>query len=422
MMLIAWPAFDSWGPVAGGVLLCLLTEGFFSGSELALVSCDKARLHQRAAGGSRGAQLAERLLKNPAHLFGTTLLGTNLSTIAASTLTTFYLISLGGPALGSFAILLAPVILIFAEILPKSIYQHHADRLVDRIAPILFLFRSCMYPAILLLARITERFLGEVRRASTNEPRINREELQLLLHGDEAVQSDIRPNERKMVTRILRLAERRVKHAMIPLSEMECVVLESNRDEALTIFALKGYAHLPVYAHRVDNVIGILEAADVLCAASNTPLSGLMHSPAYVPEEMPIPELIRLLRGRQERAAVVVDEYGATVGLVALEAICEELVGEIHDEFAWVEPRYRALGPQHYWLQGRLELDDAQRLLGLDVPKGDYKTIGGLLLAQMGSIPRAGAQCTIGAWRFTVREANARTIVAVEAQRMEVAT
>lgn len=408
----------TWPKVVGIVSLCLLAEGFFSGSELALVSCDKLRLRQRAARGCRQAQLAESLVKNPARLFSITLIGTNLATITAATVTTLFLIKQYGPAYGPLAILVAPVILIFAEILPKSIFQHNADRLVDRVARPLLLFRTLLYPAIRGLALLTNRLLGGVRKASGAERRMTREEVEALLQGEEALRGDIRPIERTMIARILRLSEQRAKNIMIPLVELEVLPRTATREAAFAIFDLKGYSHLLVYSGRAFNIVGVLEACDVLFASKEAPVETLLRTPVFVPEEMPLSELFRHLRERKEVVAVVVDEYGGAVGMAMLEDIFEEVVGEIRDEFSLDEQLLQILGEGRFLVQARMEIEEAEAEIGCVIPRDDYETIGGFLLHHFGRIPQVGETMTVAGWCYRVHHANDRAILSVEIRRI----
>lgn len=397
--------------------LCLLAEGFFSGSELALVSCDRVRLHQRAVAGDRGAMAAEALLKNPTVLFSTTLLGTNLSTITASTVTTLYLIKHYGAAYGSFALLLAPIILIFAEIIPKSVFQQRADVLVDRVAPILHLFRKVFYPAVWLVMRLTEPLLGGVREASAQGMPVTREELSTMLVAEEAQHGDMKAVERTMVTQILGMAEQRVRNVMVPLIELEILPQSATREAAVSVFELKGCPHIPVFAQRTHNVVGVLEATDVLCADKDTALQQLIRQPCFVPEEMRLNELFRMLRESKEEAAVVVDEYGGAVGLVTMEDIVEEFVGEIRDEFELDEQMYRRVGVSHYVINARLEVEIAEEELGLELPETDCETLGGILLERFGYIPKVGESTDIEGMRYVVKEASARAIQLIEVTR-----
>ncbi|MBI2345593.1 MAG: HlyC/CorC family transporter [Deltaproteobacteria bacterium] len=398
--------------------LCLFAEAFFSGAELAMVSADKLRLHQRAVAGGRGAKIAEWLIGRPAWLFSTTLLGTNLAAITASVVTTFYIIHHYGPEYSAFALLISPVILIMGEILPKSICQHHANWIVDRVAPILAACSTVAYPLVWPLSRLTDRLLGGVRKASGGERRISREELVLMLDegapAADPAATDIRPIERTMISRILRLAEQRAKNVMVPLAEMECLPASASREAALAVFDLKGYSRLPVYEHRIYHVIGILDAIEVLCETKDEPLTALMRPPLFVPEEMPLPELFRLLQERGEKASIVVDEYGAAVGLVTIEDLFEEVVGEIRDEFALGRQMYQVLGPHHYLISGRLEVEIANERMGLGIPLGNYETVAGALLQVNGSIPRMGDVIMIDRYRYRIRQATDRAVLEVE--------
>lgn len=414
-MTLMLPPWD-WAllTVIGVVICCILTEGFFSGSEIALVSCDRSRLRRRSRDGHHGAAIAERLLNRPAHLFSITLFGTNLSTIIASTVTTLYLIDRFGAAYGSLAILISPLILIFAEILPKSIYHHNADRIVDRVAPLLLTFGTVCSPVIFLLQRLTDRLLGGVRKVSGFERRISREELVSILHGDETHGTDIQPGERKIISRVLRLVELTAKNIMVPLIEIEALPGTATREAAFELFQLKGYPRVPVFTGRIYNVIGVVEATDILCAGATQTVQDLMHPPVFVPKGMRLNEVFRLLRDRHEEVAVVVDEYGAAVGMVSLEEIFEEVVGDIRDEFELDQPHYRKVEGDRFYLNGRLEVEEARDKLGLDIPRGDYETIAGMLLQYFGRIPQVGETMDIGTWCYTVRQATSRAVLEVE--------
>lgn len=226
--------------------------------------------------------------------------------------------------------------------------------------------------------------------------------------------TDIRPIERTMISRILRLAEQRAKNVMVPLAEMECLPASASREAALAVFDLKGYSRLPVYEHRIYHVIGILDAIEVLCETKDEPLTALMRPPLFVPEEMPLPELFRLLQERGEKASIVVDEYGAAVGLVTIEDLFEEVVGEIRDEFALGRQMYQVLGPHHYLISGRLEVEIANERMGLGIPLGNYETVAGALLQVNGSIPRMGDVIMIDRYRYRIRQATDRAVLEVE--------
>ncbi len=404
----------NWGVVIGIVVLCLLAEGFFAGSELALVACNKLRMQQRADAGSKKAKAVLELLNNPAQLFSTTLFGTNLATISASTVTTLFLIDEYGSGYGSLAILLAPLILLFAEILPKSIYQHNADWIVERIASPLLFFRVLFYPAVWPLSRLTGRLLGVVQKVMGQQKIITRNELAALLEGEEAARGDILPSERSMISRILRLPTLTAHNIMLPLTGMETLPVSASREVAIDLFDLKGIPFVPIFNGRVFDIVGVLEMSDVLCSLPGSKIDELMRTPIYVPESAPLHELYRVLRQYKEGIVVVVDEYGGAVGLISIEEIFEEVVGDIKDEFDLDEQLYTVLGPRHFSIMGRMEIEDVISATGIDLPEGDYETIGGMLLAHFHHIPKVGEEVTINQWNYRVSQATERTLVEVE--------
>lgn len=399
------------------ILVCLFLEGFFSGSELALVVADKFRLKNAAEKGDIQARLTGKLLQNPRRLFSTTLLGTNICVITASTVLTFFIISNYGEEYSAFALLLSPVILIFGEVLPKSVYQHHADYLAKRVGVLLVWASYILYPLVWPLSKLTKLLLGKLQKVASTEPRISREELMLMLSSKEVRDSDMPPQERKMIKRVLDLSDSEVKNIMIPLVEVEMLPVTADTDAALAIFDLKGFSRLPVFEHRSHNVVGMVDAADCVFAAKREILRDIMEPVLYVPESMPLYELYETLQEEKEAVAVVVDEYGGATGLVTLEDLLEEVVGEIRDEYELGEQYYRKLAENKYLVSGRTEIELANDELGLQIPYGEYETVAGYLIELFGYIPETGERIESNGWTYKVRSATPRAVVEIEVEK-----
>lgn len=395
------------------ILLCLFLEGFFSGSELALVAADAMRLKVKGEQGDKGASAAISLLKNPRWLFSTTLLGTNICVVTASTVLTYFLISNHGEDYAPFALLLSPVILIFGEVLPKSVYQAHADFFAKKVGIILLGVSYVLFPLVWLFSRLTKLLLGGVEKAAGHEPRLSREELALVLGASESA-SDIPPEERKMVRRVLELAGAEVKNIMVPLVSVEMLPVSADTEAALAVFDLKGYSRLPLFEHRSHNIVGIVDAADCLFSQERKNLSDLMEEVIYVPETMPLYELYETLQKSGKGVAVVVDEYGGAVGIVTLEDLLEEIVGEIRDEYELGEQQYKVIDEGRYFVSGRMEVEKANEKLKLSIPAGNYETVAGYLLELFGCIPKAGERISDGSSEYIVRRATARAVLEIE--------
>jgi len=401
------------------IVVCLLLEGFFSGSELALVVADKVRLKNKAEQGDKDAETTQRLVSNPRRLFSTTLFGTNLCVVAASTILTYFIISNYGEEYSVFAILLSPVILVFGEVVPKSIYQHHADFLAKRIGVFIVWMSYIFMPFVWVLSKLTEFLIGSVKQVAGLEPRISREELAQMLSSKEVRGSDMPPEERKMIRRVLDLSDDEVQNIMIPLAELEMLPVTADIDAALAIFDLKGLSRLPLFEHRSHNIVGIVDSNDCIFAAQNKPLREIMKKVIYVPETMPLYELYESLQDEKQEIAVVVDEYGAATGFVTLEDLLEEIVGEIRDEYEFEEQHFRVLGEYHFLIIGRMEIEEANEKLRLDIPEGDYETIAGYLLELFSYIPDEGEEINDENWRYKIKTATQRAIVEIEVTKRE---
>ena len=396
------------------ILVCLFLEGFFSGSELALVVADQFRLRNRANQGDRKARTTLSLLKDPHKLFATTLLGTNVCVVTASTVLTYYIIQNYGEDYSFLALLLSPIILVFGEVLPKSIYQHHADLVAVRVGMLLRWISYVLFPFVWFFSKLTDLLLGGIRQTAIMESSISRDELALMLSSKEVTHSDMPLEERKMIRRILKLSDDEVENIMIPLVEVEMLPVTADTEAALAIFDLKGFSRLPLFEHRSHNIVGIIDASDCIFSASRRPLREIMRRVIYVPETMPLYELYETLQKEKEEMAVVVDEYGGATGLVTLEDLLEEIVGEIRDEYELGKQLYRALAEKRYLVSGRMEVEEANEKLNLGIPDGDYETVAGYLLEAFERIPEMKEEILLGGWKYIVRNATPRAVLEVE--------
>lgn len=401
------------------IMVCIFLEGFFSGSEIALVVADKIRIRNRADMGDIKALITRALLKKPRRLFATTLLGTNICVVTATTVLTYFIISNYGEDYSAFALLLSPVILIFGEVLPKSFYQHHADFLAQKVGVLLVWVSYILSPFVWLVSKVTELMLRGVRAPAYEEPRISREELTMLLSSKEAKDSDMPPEERKMIRRVFDLADAEVKNIMIPLAELEMLPASADTEAALSVFDRKGYSKLPLFEHRSHNIVGVVKIADCIFASKPEVLKDIMKPVIYVPENMPVYELYKTLQETKENKAIVVDEFGGATGFVTFEDLLEEVVGEIKDEYELGGERYKILSPGAYIVSGRMEIEEANENLGLAIPYGDYETVAGYILELFGYIPKVGESVTVGEWVYVVKNASPKAVFELEVRKVQ---
>jgi CBS domain containing-hemolysin-like protein len=394
--------------------VCLLCQGFFSGSELALVSADRIRVRQRAAAGDRASRLLEAFYASPQRLLATTLLGTNLAVVTSTVAITLALLARGRPEWLPIAIL-SPALLTFGEVIPKTLCQQNADRIAPRVIGPLHLASRVLAPLWWGVGRVT---LAVTRVLGLPEPRalVTREELTLLLKappGGNPREGEITEGERRMIRNIFEFGETTAYDVMVPLSEVFALAEGASFEVAAREALDKRHSRIPIYRDRVDQVVGILHVFELLRAGAREGTVGeLMRPPIFVPEAQPAVDLLVRLQRERQGMAVVVDEYGGAVGVVTIEDILEEIVGEIEDEYDRVEPLPISPEAPGVWrVRARTPIEQVNATLSLQLPEGaDYESIGGLVLDQLKRIPAAGETLKIAGATLEIVKATARAI------------
>jgi magnesium and cobalt exporter, CNNM family len=394
----------------------LVMEGFFAAAEISLISANHRRLKFRAEEGHRGARTALRLLEHPERMVATCLVGANLALIANTILVTALLIEWFG-AWGELgvAVLLPPLILLLAEITPKSIARQYPTRLAQGLAPVLWVTMWLIYPLTLIFATVSRIVLWITGAPKTSGlPFVTREDLSLVVKKS-GPEVDLETTERQIIHRILHFSLRRVQDVMVPLVRVAAIPDTATVAQAQEEFGSTRFSRLPVYHRRIDNLVGLLHDFDLLgVEASGQSIKPFVRPVHYVPEVKKIDRLLPEMQRQGIHLAVVVDEYGGTVGIVTIEDLLEEIVGEIDDEFDQAVSPYRKLGENHYLINARMEVEALNEALHLDLPLGDYDTLGGFIISQIGDLPRPGEQVRWNNLRFVVRLAEARLVKEVE--------
>ncbi len=399
-------------------LVCVCIEAFFSGSEIALVSVNRARLRQRAEEGDVRAAMAERFLQRPEVLLATTLMGTNTATVTFSVTVALALVvgDSGSSELLAIA-LVTPMTLIFGEVVPKTLFQQHADRIVSHIIVPLRVASVLLRPAVWLMSG----FAGAMTRLlGTKGERafVTRDELALLIEAEAAEGSEITQEERDMIAGVLELSAATVADVMVPLSEVTALPQETVLAEAAGEVGDKQHSRMPVYRARVDDIIGMVHVFDLLQAgpsARDKTVGEVARPCMFVPESMPAVDLLVELQAAGNHIAVVVDEYGGAVGIVTVEDILEEIVGEIDDEYDRGPSPVRQERPGVWRVEARTSLDRVSEELGIELPESeDYETVAGLVLEQFRRIPEPGESFVIGAVTVRVIAATDRAVEVVQ--------
>jgi len=402
------------------VSMCILGEAFFAASELSIVSANRIRLEEAAAQGRPSAKRVLWFLENPERLFGTTLLGTNLSTVTGSTVASLTLLQLDPENGGWWAMLLmCPLVLLGGEIIPKSIAQARANMVAQLFAGPLFFIHKVFSPLIFFVRAYTRMLYRALGIDESDRPGlVSRDELEMLMETEDDG-GEIQADEREMIARIFAFSELRAKDSMVSLVDVVGIPADATVAEAVAVVSGAGFSRLPVYEERIDNIVGILHHLDLLKAQNgDTPVRTMVRPPYFVPETQEVDEILFILQREAASAAIVVDEFGGAVGLLTLEDVLEEIVGEIHDEFDPDSGLWRAVSDGHL-LSGRSPIEQLNSTFELALPEdGDYETLAGYILDALRHIPQVGESVELSdGRRLTVRRASTRAIQEVHLSR-----
>jgi putative hemolysin len=393
-----------------GVLLIL--QGFFSGSEIALVSADRLRLQAEGERGSRGASIALEMLDHPARMLGTCLIGTNLCAISIATRGTQLVLRHLNTHPVVAVLLVVPFTLTLGEMVPKALYQHHANTLVPILAFPLRTLATALSPVLWIFEWVTSLAGGGAQNRRT----VTREEIQLLLDGAQA--PNLSPEDKALIRRVFAFTEAVVEEAMIPLIQVVAVPHTATCAEAARRMIESGHSRLPVYRERVDDISGILLHQDLIAIQDwSQSIQIVTRTAMFVPETKRVDQLLLEMRRARQRMAIPVDEYGGAVGIITVEDLLEEIVGEIQDESDRERPRVRQTGKRAWIALGHAEREHLWDSCGLQLPEGDFETVAGFILSTLGRIPKAGEHITFKSTTLTAVEVTDRAILEVRIQQ-----
>lgn len=399
----------------------LLIEGFFSGSEIALMSADKLALKARASQGSSQAKLALALGRNPERVLSCTLVMTALCVITISAAIALHVQARTTDHSDLIAVAItSPLIVILGELIPKSIGQRYATSLAPWVAMPVQIAYWIFYPITKTLSFYTtllSRLLRPIEELLTGKSQSVRDELITVLSYGKR-ESEITANEKRLIRKIFDFKGTEAKSALIPLIKVEAIEERATIKEALERFKQHRHSRMPVYSGRIDNIVGVLEIADLFHAPdTGQSIRNYMSTAHYVAETHLLDDLMTEMHREQTEMAVVVDEYGGAVGILTVEDIVEEIVGEIEDEHDDTQATYKELGHNRWLVQARMEVTAINDALQLELPEGDYETVSGFLLQQFAKIPEPGDELYFdtpaGSLKFTIRKANERQIQAL---------
>ncbi len=410
------------------IIFFLVLKGFFSGSEIAIVNSDKVKLRHQAKMGDRGAALLLKMFRTPDVILGTTLVGTNLATVTISTLGALIFIDLFGSAGDLISVLvLTPVLLILGEVVPKSIFQQKADTIASRLIYALRFFSYLFYPVIFIFSRVA-RFITRIVGDGTVPQNmfITREELRVLL---DVTDSAANPStiDRKRIRRIIRFGDTTVGEAMIPLADVVGMNEARTMKEAVRLVIKYGFNRLPVYLGNITNVKSVmtLSSWDLMDPdITEKPTTDYMSPVLYLSPKQTIDRALPQLQARDDHMAVVVDEFGSAVGILTMEDVFEEVVGEIDVGYDFDEyhPKQRAYieheSENVLLMSARMPISELNDILYAQFPVKEAHTVGGLIVSRLRHIPIEGDSIEEEGYRLSVTEADERSVIKVRVERL----
>jgi len=395
---------------------CLLVTMFFSAAEMAFIAANRLRLRHLAEEGSRAAARYLEDFRRPERVLSTAMMGVTIAHIVASSAATFALLPvLGGWAPWVVTAALTPVMLVFGEIIPKAVAREWATMLILRVYRPIRWASALLVPFVWATNSIVSsllRFLG----GPTADTRqfVSREELKALL-AMEPDEADVTTVEAEMIDKIFDLGDTTVREVMVPLVEVAMRHETATPADAIALIGQRGFSRIPIYAQRETDIVGVVTAMDLLKRGAEVASLGDLRRPvSYVPETKRIDDLLREMQRSRNHLAVVVDEYGGSTGVVTLEDILEQIVGEIQDEHDRAPASVDRLPDGSYWVAARTNIEELNEALDWNLPKQDYETVAGLVLATLHRIPRIGEEFQIGGYTVTVLDADARHVKAVK--------
>jgi gliding motility-associated protein GldE len=400
-----------------GVLLVL--SGFFSGSETALLSLNKFRLRKLVDEGRKNATVLEALLKHPNKMLAAILVGNNLVNVAiAAIMTSLAIDLLGSTGIGVATGVATLLILVFGEIFPKSFATKNAERLSLWVARPIQITVVLFSPIVKVFSVFTDIIL-KMTGGENKYPFVSEEELKLLmdLGAEEGI---IEEEEKEMIHGIFEFSDTLVREIMTQRTDMNRVDVNKSFSEVIGFVIETGHSRIPVYDKTIDNIIGILYAKDLLQAKSDKRKFNLKKSvrPAYfVPETKKLDDLFREMRTKKVQIAIVLDEYGGTAGLVTLEDLLEEIVGEIADEYDVDEHPVQIIDEETIVVDAKMPIDEVSELLKIRLEKDGQESIGGLVFTLFDRIPRENDTITSEGLAFTVEEMIGKRILRVRIRK-----
>lgn len=405
------------------ILLLILINGFFVGAEIAFVSVRRTRLDELAEAGDRRAKRAQVLMRDPGRFLAViqvaiTFLGALASAVAAVSIVTVVAEPLRGIALladhaDTIALLLVTFVvsvvsIVLGELIPKGLALANPDRIALVVSGPISLFAKVVSPLVAVLVALTKLISKPFGIDPTRTPELSAAEIRLIVEQG-SQQGVLEAEEEQMISAVMSLSDSKLHEVMVPRIDIVAIDQDATFDEAVALVLTEGHSRTPLYKESVDHIVGILYAKDLLriiAAGGPRPrLRDIMRPALFVPESQAVDDLLNELQRRRVHMAIVLDEYGGTAGLVTIEDLLEEIVGEIQDEFDEEEPMKVIVHEGEAILDGRADIDEMGELVDPAIELEDdeeYDTVGGFVYHRIGRVPVVGDTVAVDPFTITV--------------------
>ncbi len=396
------------------LVLLILLNGFFAASEIAFISLNDARIEKQAKEGNKKAKSIKKMLKDPSKFLATIQIGITLAGFLSSAFASESFASRLAPVLNklvpsisvgvwnSVSIIIITIILsyftlIFGELVPKRLAMKHYEKIAFATIGIIKTVSIVTAPFVKFLTASTNLVSKLFGVSGEEEETVTEEEIRMMVDVGEE-KGAIDSEEKEMINNVFEFDDKIVAEIMVPRTRIFAVDINSSISDVIEELTEDDrYSKIPVYDETIDEIKGIVYVKDILISQKNknTKIRGLVKKALFVPETKPVNELFQEMRKNKKQIAIVIDEYGGTSGIVTIEDILEEIVGEIYDEYDEIDEKFEKIDDNTFILDGSISIYDTEKILGFKIPEGEYDTLSGYLIEELGRIPEEKAKDTI---------------------------
>jgi len=396
------------------LIILLVLSGIFSAAETGLMSLSKIRIRHMVDENIKGAELVKKLVENPNKLLSAILVGNNVANIAASAIATSIAIDFfGDTGVGIATGIMTLLVLIFGEITPKSMAAKNSEKVSLKVARFISVITKLLGPIITILMYITNLIIGIFGgKVDKDQPFITEEELRTMVdvsHEEGVLEGE----EKEMIYNVFEFGDSQVKDIMVPRTDIVSIDIDSSYEEVINIFKEEHFSRIPVYQESIDNIVGTLYVKDLLLSENtgeDFSVKKYMREPYYTYEFKKITELFEEMRKKRVAMAVVLDEYGGTAGIVTMEDLVEEIVGDIGDEYDELENEIEVVKEDEYVVHGTTKIELVNDMIGTNIESEDFDSIGGFVIGQLGRFPIEGETVEYNNIKFIVEDVDRNRI------------